>query len=477
VPLRGDIRVSSASVTHARRRSALALASVAVVVAGCNAILGLDSRSVTEDADAQAEPDGAAPPDRRDGGAGADAATPACGPCSSNRPSACDGGKVVGLGPPCAGQTPACSDGRCVAVADVASGPAAAHTCVLLADGSVRCWGESSEGRLGDGVARTGTSRAVEPKGLRGATALALGGRHTCALRAKELWCWGANDEGQVTGTPGPAVLVPTKVDVPIAVATAAAGENHTCAVSAGGVLICWGRNLEGQLGRGDSVPRVGFTTVNVSLVTAVCGGRYHGCASTPTKTLCWGDRSRLKLGNGPNADADRGPLRVSMYIAVGDDFDVDDTVELTCASDHTCARDSKGRAACWGENENGQLGTQTTGNTWTDKGYALRPPAFRDAGTIKVGESFTCIAGREGPEVRCAGRNDVGQLGDGTFDSRVQVMQATGVPGASRLGAAARHACALGDGGLRCWGDNTSGQLGAPTTEPRSAIAVTPIF
>ncbi len=143
-------------------------------------------------------------------------------------------------------------------VAAVVAGDA--HGCVLTNDGTVRCWGESALGQLGDGT--SGEDR-TDPTGpdLRGATALAASIDHTCAIDGDGVaWCWGANRDDQenmlvgklgggeqVDGSPTPVRVV----GLPGAMRQIAAGDQFTCALTVEGAPYCWGFNGSGQLGDG----------------------------------------------------------------------------------------------------------------------------------------------------------------------------------------------------------------------------------
>ncbi len=138
-------------------------------------------------------------------------------------------------------------------------------TCALLADGSVRCWGDGAAGQLGDntttGTTGTAAKPAVTPAGLDGLTpggdprkvvSLAMGQQHTCAITtARELWCFGSNSSGQLGIGSSPAALTPTKVATSggLGVVTAAAGDFHTCFVAASGSIWCMGDGDNGALG------------------------------------------------------------------------------------------------------------------------------------------------------------------------------------------------------------------------------------
>ena len=199
----------------------------------------------------------------------------------------------------------------------------ASHTCALLREGLVRCWGDNSEGQLGLGTAANLSGQPPYKNGLvpLGAAAVALtaGDSHTCALMADQsVRCWGANAYGQLglgnTNTIGDdEVPDAAHAGVPLgAKATAvAAGGNDTCAILQDGSLRCWGLNDYGQLGLGntntigdDELPIA--TVAEVSLgdtAAAVAAGGEHTCAILgslgSSSVRCWGRNNLGQLGLG----------------------------------------------------------------------------------------------------------------------------------------------------------------------------------
>jgi alpha-tubulin suppressor-like RCC1 family protein len=454
---------------HHRARAFLAPLTIAMMLAACNQIFGIDERTVSSSSEG-------------DAGSSADSSSKSDG--GGDDALGIDGGSdgSAGCSASCSGATPICSGGnKCVGVSSVAFGPADGHACAVLTDGTVRCWGETDHGRLGDvNVAKTGPSAPVMPLDLDQVTSITLGARHTCAIREKEVWCWGSNESGQVNGTPGPSILTPTKLALPAGITSqvkrVSAGHQHTCAASEAGDVICWGRNAEGQLGAGDFSERPGFHLVSgFTAATSLCSGLVHSCAASPTKVVCWGDRTQVKLGNAMVTGAGVGPVKY--FVTPVGMPDIPNVESLTCGTNHTCALDTAGSGICWGANESGQLGLGHTNPT----DYALKPNAFVGSVHVAVGDSFTCVIRADNQQIKCVGRNEQGQLGDTTFTTRSTLADATGVGTGAMLGVSRRHACALrganGNGGLRCWGDNTQGQLGRPTIEPRSAVGESPTF
>ncbi|MBK9443458.1 MAG: fibronectin type III domain-containing protein [Comamonadaceae bacterium] len=132
------------------------------------------------------------------------------------------------------------------------------HTCLIAKvnppfDSVTKCWGYNNKGQIGDGTINVHPKVPTNVQGLYGATAISVGGEHTCAIVGtnRSLRCWGLNAFGQVTDAdtdrePLPVTLADTGVD------KVAASSYHTCALASGGVT-CWGWNYLGQLGDGKS--------------------------------------------------------------------------------------------------------------------------------------------------------------------------------------------------------------------------------
>ena len=217
------------------------------------------------------------------------------------------------------------------------------HSCVL-ANGRVWCWGANDSGQLGNGTIFP-SAAAVGVVGLGdGVTGIAAGRSHTCAAVSGGAKCWGANPYGQL----GNGTKVASSVPVPViglesGVAAVTAGYDHSCALTTTGGIKCWGMNETGQLGTGTYAPAlvpadvVGLAS-GTSMVTA---GAWHSCAAmSGGGAKCWGRGFRGQLGHDSQADS-LVPVDVAGL--------ADGIKSISAGSEHTCAVTDAGQAKCWG--------------------------------------------------------------------------------------------------------------------------------
>ncbi len=270
----------------------------------------------------------------------------------------------------------------------------------------------------------------------------------------------------------------------PAAVASVAAGEAHTCAVSAESVVRCWGAPGEGRLGQpgydehiGDNEPPSDWDPVDVAPdVVALAAGSNHTCALREGGTIrCWGINSRGQLGYGhtDSIGDDETP-------ASAGDVPLPETVaSLDAGSTHTCALFTDGTVACWGGNNSGQLGvghTDAIGDDDDEMSMLATVPLPEAAVQVVAGDGHSCARLTSGA-VQCWGRQAEGQLGTGDPDSigddePVDSIGTIALGGpAIEIDAYGNFTCAvLEGGGVRCWGANSSGQLGYGDRDDRGA-------
>ena len=351
------------------------------------------------------------------------------------------------------------------------------HTCALTSAGGIECWGDNSYGELGDGTT-TDRGTPADVLGLiGGVSAVAAGDCYTCALLDADhgggVKCWGWNRYGQLgNGTQDDRT---TPVDVSGltgGVVAVAAGYLHTCALldaDHGGGMKCWGYNHEAQLGDGTRNAQNAPVTVNglEGRVAAVAAGGGHTCvllnAGHGSGVKCWGDNHHGQLGDGTT----------TARTAPGDVGGLTGVVSAAAAGgEHTCAllnTGDGGGVKCWGANDEGQLGDATA-----TLRYAPGDVSGLTSGVsaVSAGRAHTCavLDADHGGGVKCWGRNSSGQLGDGTTIERRTPADVSGLArGGVAVAAGGEHACALTTGGgVQCWGYNDYGQLGDGTWEER---------
>jgi len=333
------------------------------------------------------------------------------------------------------------------------------HTCALTTGGDIWCWGRNRLGQLGNGNIQD-SATPVEVLGLNGsATALVAGDRHNCALtREGGVKCWGSNSRGQIgDGTPNHKVEAVDVIGLASGVSAIASGTEHVCALTTGGGVTCWGQNGVGQLGDGTTEDRK--EPVKVSgldqRVTAVATSEDHSCAVIATGAVkCWGANDRGQLGNGTTTSSSTPNSTPVEAVVLKDPV-----VAVAVGPLDTCVLTTAGRVKCWGGNRHGQLGDGTTTDNLVPVDVAGLASGVV---TIGLGRSYACVLTKAGA-VKCWGANDRGQLGDGTTTDRTAPVGVSGLDsGVVALTVGTSHSCAVAsDGGMMCWGRNDVGQLG----------------
>ncbi|MBD8528263.1 PD40 domain-containing protein [Pseudomarimonas arenosa] len=336
----------------------------------------------------------------------------------------------------------------------------AEHSCALLSDGRVQCWGSNSRGQLGDG-SNSDRRTAILVQGLP-ASALRIsgGGVHSCAqLSNGETWCWGANEFGQLGDNSTQDRNRPVKVQaLPSGGRDLASAYNANCAVSASGAVHCWGAQYPLLAFDADSLiaqPYPGFEQGFQS----IAAGTFHFCALRSDGAVkCLGDGNEGQFGNGPID----GSLGTDLVVGLADDI-----VAVAAGGHHSCARADSGGLQCWGLNTEGQLG-----NGQSSRRAAPTPVADLDSGVAKVstGGFFSCAL-TQGGGVKCWGYNGANQLGDGTDLFRYRPVDVLGLTsGVLALATGDSSACAIkADRSVVCWGANYSGALGNGDTLNRA--------
>ncbi len=329
------------------------------------------------------------------------------------------------------------------------------HTCANLADGTIRCWGENTDGQLGDGT-NTDSTIPVAVAGISTATAIGTSRASTCALLANQtIACWGNNDFGQLgDGTTTPS-LTPVAVAGISNAVELAVGQDHACARLSDGTVKCWGNNGNGRLGDGtveaSSTPVV---ATGISTAVQLDLGFSHSCARLADGTvMCWGNNHAGQVGIG------EGIIGVSLVpISV---FGLTGATDITTGGFHSCAVVAGG-VKCWGLNTESQLGVQGQ----SDSQVPIDVPAISGVVDMSAGGHHTCARLDTG-EVKCWGLNFDGRLGDGANNESAIPVSVVGLSTAASISSGFKHSCALlSDDTLKCWGSNVLGQLGNGTLD-----------
>jgi alpha-tubulin suppressor-like RCC1 family protein len=225
-----------------------------------------------------------------------------------------------------------------------------AHACALNVARRAFCWGSDSAGQLGDNRRVTSTTPIPVTGGLTFST-ISAGFAHTCAISSGQIYCWGSNEFGQLgTGSVGGRSEVPAPVSGGSGFVAISAGSAHTCAVNAIGEAFCWGRNNHLQSGKADGLPAPAPIAVGGGSFTRISAGEFHTCALGATGVVsCWGENGSSQLGNGSMGGAALVGV-VQSNVAFK---------SVTAGSNHTCALGADGETYCWGSNVFGSLGNE----------------------------------------------------------------------------------------------------------------------
>ena len=362
----------------------------------------------------------------RDGGSadgGSDAGTARCDDDTQN-------GEETGVdcGGPCA---------PCWNLVEATAG--SYHTCARNGDGAVFCWGNNARGGLGHDAMLGSEIAALPPRAVEG-----------------------PRGQGLLVGAIG-----------------IAAGSSFTCAWMNDGAALCWGSDFlarlgnrpEGPLYRPAPVPGIDGEA-ELGNVVQLAAGDSHACALLGTgRVACWGDANNGRLGNGSMDGAQVAPAEVLSVSGAGR---LENVTQISVSGSHSCARQSDGRAVCWGSNSRGQLGNGTTDD-------ASRPVVVTDTtpgplsgvDEIAAGGRHSCA--RRAGAVRCWGDNARRQLGNSSTTSALETraapdVQRLGGPrgggtlyGARQLSLGFGHSCAwrMADDEISCWGEDSAGQVG----------------
>lgn len=254
-------------------------------------------------------------------------------------------------------------------------------------------------------------------------------------------------------GSDGQAVYTIEVGGEVIQVRQLSAGMNHSCAITESGGVKCWGSNSAGQLGDGTTTGRLAPVPVIglESGVTNISLGWNHSCAVTEAGAAkCWGHGTFGQIGNGLKVNA-KVPTQVQGFTT--------GVASVAAGGNHTCVLTTTDAVKCWGRNQSGQLGDGST----ADKATPVQVSGLSSGvSAVAAGGSHTCAI-ITGGGLKCWGNDGVGQLGNNTSltDSPIPVNVMGLTSGVASV-AAWNHTCAVTtNGAAKCWGSNGYGQLG----------------
>lgn len=348
------------------------------------------------------------------------------------------------------------------------------HTCAVLENGTVQCWGDDGSGQLGDGL-RIDRATPEPVPGLVGVSAIATGAAHTCAALADgRVECWGYNGERQLGGSTLHRSPDPVEVSGITTAISVSAGSNFSCALLRSGKVKCWGSNASGELGSGETSRRPRHAPVRVrglAHAVQISSAGDHSCALLANGLVkCWGSDPYSQLGYAtPRAVTIRG-ISGATAIAAGGGA-IPDNIPRN-DSEFSCAVVRGGQIRCWGDNRAEQLGMAIP----RDAESPVLVRGMRGATDVVAGVQHACAI-FNGGSLACWGDNRAGELGTGSLSRSSPPVTVGGISGAIGLAAGGNfgsaHTCVLlNSGGIQCWGDNRYGQLGDGTTVRHAAPA-----
>ncbi|HEC08209.1 MAG TPA: hypothetical protein ENI86_01420, partial [Acidimicrobiales bacterium] len=404
---------------------------------------------------------------------------------------------------------PAAAVSTAMGTANGAISAGTGNTCAIDTDLQLRCWGQGTNGQLGQGS----TTSIGDNPGEMGDNlpAIDLGTGHTAARVATtysrtcailddgSLKCWGNNfggslgqgntnnlgDQPNEMGDNLPSIDLGTGRTAVMVVG----GLSHVCALLDNGTVKCWGHNTAGQLGQGhtndigdnpgemgDNLPSIDLGTGRTAV--AIAAGSHHTCAILDDGSLkCWGANTSAQLGLGDAQNRGDQPGEMGDNLPAVNLGTGRTAVAVSSYFEHTCVILDNGSTKCWGNNFFGELGIGVqSGHGATPESMGDNLPVVdlgtgRTAVSLAVGTETSCALLDNGT-VKCWGQGFLGGTGQGNQDSLGDgpgemgddlppVDLGTGHT-ATAISAGGGSVCVvLEDASLKCWGSNSSGKLG----------------
>lgn len=287
------------------------------------------------------------------------------------------------------------------------------HTCGLSTDGKAFCWGANGWGQLGAYSNGNPSYSMIAVPGGHTFKQISVAAEHSCAITTGgAMYCWGNNSWKQFATTSVPSSFTPVAVAPDKSFSSLTTGSGHTCGITTGGAGWCWGGDGSGQLGDGAKISYGNTYSVNPVQVAggqswaSIDAGAVFTCAvNTAGKAYCWGANSG-RLGSGTTTESST-PLAVSGGLTFA---------AVSAGNGHACGVTTQSDIYCWGANRNGQLGISAyNGSTVPVRVSGAIKGAEVSASGVATGYgSHTCAISQDRLTAWCWGRNETGQLGNG---------------------------------------------------------------
>ncbi|MDO8336044.1 MAG: hypothetical protein Q7T74_04680 [Candidatus Saccharibacteria bacterium] len=379
------------------------------------------------------------------------------------------------------------------------------HVCALT-DGRVYCWGSNAAnpfaispdttdntitGQLGIGSSAINVNKPSLVGGLLASkfvTSISSGSNFTCAIANGAVYCWGANNMGQLGNGNNTTSNVPVAVKADTGtlagkrVTDISAGQDFACALS-NGAVYCWGNGASGQHGNGTNnttnIPDAAVSTIG--RVSAISAGASHICAvdggvAEAGAGYCWGNGTNGQLGDGATSSR-TSPVKVYNTGVPSGTPSGRYVKKIYANKSYTCALAYGAEPYCWGYNSNGQLGNNSTTQqtitspVTTNIVVSTPPPVTNVVGLMtdmtssSSAEYHTCALANG--NAFCWGKNDRGQIGNNSTTQALypRAVDTSGLLPTDRtitaITTGGDFTCALAEGQPYCWGSGVAGQLG----------------
>jgi alpha-tubulin suppressor-like RCC1 family protein len=387
-------------------------------------------------------------------------------------------------------------------------------SCAVLSNGGVDCWGVNSAGELGNGTTSalkctdhlecyptpqpvTGITNAVSVAGMTDSVNYLDDdrGSYCAVLSSGGVDCWGADNNGEIGSGPNEVPLDCDCIDTPQAAlgitdAVAVVGDHDGyCAVLSSGGVDCWGYDETGEVGGmtdgqscEENVASCYYTPQAVSGVTGAVmmanDGEDTNCAVLSSGGVdCWGNNDVGEVGDGAVGSFFSSPTTPQPVSGLTDAVQVAGGGIGAALSESFCAVLSSGGVDCWGLDNAGQLGNGTAGGSdqceptdeqgagdYCDDTPQAVAGVSNVTGLASDGDGYCALLGTGG--IDCWGSNTFGELGDGSIGGLITSQAVTGLSNAASVASDKEdgYCAVLTTGGVDCWGDNGSGQLGNGT-------------